>query len=464
MERRDVHSRGRSPGLIDFSHSMHIAHFTNAYHPVVNGVVRSVSSFRKAQQELGHNPFVFAQYAGKYEDQDPFVFRYPAFKLPGKVDFPWTVPVSPFVDWLLPSLQPDVLHTHHPFLLGRAAVAKSKELDLPLVYTFHTQYSEYTHYFPVPVETIQDLIKDAIENWLGEFMGRCHHIIVPTESMKDIVVEAFGLEGGVTAIPTGIDLAPFERADGAAVRAREGWGDDTVMLSIGRLAPEKNFETLIDATALALQEHPQLRLVLIGDGPSKSNLRQQTEKLGIAERVTFTGKVPFEEIPAYLKATNLFGFASTTETQGLVTMEAMAAGLPVVAVAATGTEDVLDHEVQGLMTENNPVSLATGIVQVLESPENAQNFSREALRTARSLEISTQAERMVAVYEQAIEAKRASKKVQVTQRKKLFRLRDSNLEFRHLSLAHAGRRVRRQIQVGTARLTEHAERLLTDRR
>ena len=442
---------------------MHIAHFTNAYHPVVNGVVRSVSAFRKAQVALGHNAFVFAQYALKHEDEDPFVFRYPAFNLPGKLDFPWTVPVSPFVDWLLPSLKPDVLHTHHPFLLGRAAAAKSKEMDLPLVYTFHTQYSEYTHYFPVPVETIQEILKDAIENWLGDFMEHCHHIIVPTESMKEIVVEAFGLEGGVTAISTGIDLAPFEAADGAALRTREGWGTDKVMISIGRMAPEKNFETLLDATALALQEHPDLRLVLIGDGPSKSSLHKQAERLGITERVQFTGKVPFDDIPAYLKAADLFGFASTTETQGLVTMEAMAAGLPVVAVAATGTEDVLEHEVQGLMTENEPISLATGIVQVLDSPEAAQGYRQESLNTARSLEISKQAARMIAVYEQAIEDNAAARKIQVTNRKKLFRLRDSNLEFRHISLAEARRRVRRRIIVGTARLTEHAERLLIDR-
>ncbi len=441
---------------------MHIAHFTNAYHPVVNGVVRSVAAFRNAQTELGHTVFVFAQHADKHKDVDPFIFRYPAFKLPGPVDFPATIPVSPFVDWLLPSLKLDILHTHHPFLLGQAAAAKAKELNRPLVYTFHTQYSEYTHYFPIPAETIQEFVKDAIENWLSDFMEKCHHIIVPTESMKRVVVNAFGLERGVTAIPTGIDLEPFQEADGAAVRSQEVWEQDRVVISVGRLAPEKNFETLLNAVARVHEIIPQLRLVLIGDGPSRKSLQKLAASLGIADRVTFTGKIPFEQVPAYLKAADLFGFASITETQGLVTMEAMAAGLPVVAVEATGTEDVLEHDVQGLMTENNADALAVGLERVLSDKELAERYRQGALKKAKALDIRHQAERMAEVYKQAIEDKNASRRVVVTNKKRLFRLRDSNLEFSQLSLRSMGRRVRRTIQLGTGRLVAEGERLLSD--
>ena len=141
---------------------MHIAFFTNFYLPVVNGVSRSVESFRKELTRQGHNVFIFAQSANGYEDEVPFVFRYPSFTLPVYVEVPAVIPVSPFIDQLLPTLKLDMIHTHHPFLLGSTAARKAEELSLPLVFTFHTQYQEYTHYIPLPQETFQEFLKGAI--------------------------------------------------------------------------------------------------------------------------------------------------------------------------------------------------------------------------------------------------------------------------------------------------------------
>ena len=188
---------------------MHIAHYTNAYLPIINGVVRSVSAFRNALSDMGHNVFVFAQQQPDHEDNEPFIFRYPSLPLPISVDIPAAIPVSPFVDRLIPSLKLDVIHTHHPALLGQVAAAKAEELDLPLVFTFHTQYREYTHYVPFSQEIVQEFLKDKIQEWLQEFMQRCQHIVIPSESMKDILINDYGLEKRYTVIPTGIDLAPF---------------------------------------------------------------------------------------------------------------------------------------------------------------------------------------------------------------------------------------------------------------
>ena len=128
---------------------MHIAYFTNFYLPVVNGVVRSVQSFRDTLSSMGHNVFVFAQ-EDNYEDTEPFIFRYPSLHLPLTGDIPAAIPVSPFVDQLIPKLKLDVIHTHHPVLLGQTAATKARDYNLPLVFTFHTQYQEYTHssHFP----------------------------------------------------------------------------------------------------------------------------------------------------------------------------------------------------------------------------------------------------------------------------------------------------------------------------
>src|SRR5690606_9564698 len=133
-------------------------------------------------------------------------------------------------------------------------------------------------------------------------------------------VRDYGLENHYTVIPTGTNLEPFQRANGKALRKKNGWQKDTVLISIGRLAPEKNWDTLLQAFARLLPEHPKLRLVIIGDGPGREDLEQLAEEVGVANRVTFTGALPFDQIPTYLKAADIFTFASVTETQGLVTI------------------------------------------------------------------------------------------------------------------------------------------------
>lgn len=384
---------------------MHIAYFTNYYHPVVNGVVRSVASFRDILMKQGHNVFVFAQSDDTYKDHEPFIFRYPSLPLP-LGDISTAIPVSPFVDQLLPALKLDVIHTHHPILLGQTAARKAAELNLPLVFTFHTQYWEYTHYIPFPQETIQEFLKNAVHRWLREFMQKCQHIIIPSESLRTILVREYGLNNRFTVIPTGTDLDPFLRADGTSLRAEKDWKDEIILISVGRLAPEKNWDTLLQAFSKTCAQHPGVRLVLIGDGTARQTLESLASELGISDRVTFTGALPFEEIPRYLKAADVFAFASVTETQGLVTIEAMAAGLPVVAIDGPGTRDIVDHGKQGLLVENDPEALAEGLRRILSDPQQRKRFSHRALKKARTFAIDQLGQQMIGVYEQAIQDKK----------------------------------------------------------
>jgi 1,2-diacylglycerol 3-alpha-glucosyltransferase len=380
---------------------MHIAYFTNFYLPVVNGVVRSVQSFREALSAMGHNVFIFAQ-EDNYEDTEPFIFRYPSLHLPLAVDIPAALPVSPFMDQLIPKLKLDVIHTHHPVLLGQTAATKARDLNIPLVFTFHTQYQEYTHYFPFPQEQVQEFLKSTVMNWMREYMRKCQHIVIPSESMRSVLVNEYGLVDKFTVIPTGIDITPFKKANGAAIRSQWNVPDDKVIISAGRLAEEKNWVTLLRGFALAQRKQPNIRLVLLGDGPQADALRQLVGELEITDHVTFTGKVPFEEMPAYLKAADIFAFASITETQGLVTLEAMAAGLPVVAVDAAGTKDILENGKQGFLVQNDPEALANGIVQLIENPGIISKFKSTALRTSRAYDNHRLGRKMLKVYEQAI--------------------------------------------------------------
>jgi len=392
---------------------MHIANFTNTYLPVVSGVVRSVRSFRDELTRKGHNVFIFAQEQVDYIDKDPFIFRYPSLNLPTGIDIPAAIPLSPFIDRVLPMVKLDVIHTHHPFLLGQTAATKAQEHNLPLVFTFHTQYREYTHYIPFPMETVQNFLKNAVDRWLQDFMRRCQHIIIPSESMRETLVNQYGLKNNFTVIPTGIDLEAYRTASGEKIRKKQRWEKDIVMISVGRLAPEKNWPTLLHATALVLKDVPRFRLVLIGDGPDRKSLEGLAQELGIQKRVIFTGQLQFSEIPAYMKAANLFGFASITETQGLATLEAMAAGLPVVAVDASGTRDILKHGQQGYLVENNAEALAGGIKKLLSNPDRMQKFAKAAYKRAQSFNIEQLTERLLDVYEQAIRDKKKNRFVTV---------------------------------------------------
>ncbi|MBK8901985.1 MAG: glycosyltransferase [Anaerolineaceae bacterium] len=398
---------------------MHIAHFTNTYHPVTSGVVRSVSSFRQALAALGHNVFVFAQASRDYEDNEPFVFRYPALQLPLQ-EYPLTIPVSNFVDTLLPSLKLDVVHAHHPALLGQVAVRKADAFGIPLVFTHHTRYREYSHYaFGLP----QNLVKQVIDRWIGDYMSHCQHVVVPSESIKQILVETYGVTEGITVVPTGIDVPHYQQAEAGDIRQRHGWAaDDTVLISLGRLAKEKNWETLITAVSPVIQKHPHVRLVILGEGEERDGLEALAKELGIAERVNLIGTVPFDAVPNYLKAADLFCFASVTETQGLVTLEAMAAGLPVVAVDATGTSDAVRDGVEGLLTPNESDALAAALNRLLDDEALRHKMAEAAVQKAHEFDLQKLARRLVHVYREAAEARKAGFHIATDVQKPIFSL------------------------------------------
>ena len=386
----------------------HIGFFTNTYLPTMSGVVRSIATFRQAFDEMGHNVFVFAQKAAKYHDEEPFIFRYPALEVPWANDYAFPVPFSSSIDDTLPCLKLDVLHSHHPFLLGETAARKAESLGLPLVFTFHTRYDEYTHYVPFS----SGLTKQIADRWIGNYLEKCQHIITPSDSIKYLLLEN-GIEGDITTIPTGIDLKPFREDGSEAVRQKRNWGEDTVFISVGRLAKEKSFDTLLEAAAIVMRDHPEVRLAIVGGGLEERSLKKLARELGIAARVDFVGTVHYEEVPSYLKAADIFAFASTTETQGLVTMEAMAAGLPIVAVDATGTHDAVTNGKEGLLTENNSTALAQAMNQIIDDQTLRDGLVTEATKRVEWFDINHQAQRMLDVYDRAIIAKHENRYIKV---------------------------------------------------
>lgn len=390
----------------EWENRLRVGMFTNVYLPTTNGVVVSVETFRRALTQLGHHVYIFGPDSGDIEDRAPYIFRYPALELPLQ-KYPLTLPVSPYIDHVIRNLKPQVLHANHPALLGRVAERKSAELDLPLVFTYHTRYADYSHYAdPLP----QENVKEFIDHWLASFMTACHHVVVPSESIKKMLIEHYGdaIATHLSVVPTGVETAKFSLYEHEEAKRKLGWGDERkTLVSIGRLAKEKNFDLLLKA--FAKLQHDDLRLVIIGGGDEKKHLQSLAKELGVAERVEFPGVVPFDEVPLYLAASDLFVFASVTETQGLVTLEAMASGLPVVAVDASGTRDAVCSSCS-ILTECQEDALAAGVEQML-SRDDHEGLRSAAQERAKEFDVLVQGEAMVEVYRKAIEAHKARSRV-----------------------------------------------------
>ena len=383
---------------------LRVGMFTNVYLPTTNGVVVSVETFRQALTSLGHHVYVFGPDSGDIEDRAPYIFRYPAVELPLQ-KYPLTLPVSPYVDRVLRNLKPHVLHANHPALLGRVAERKSAELKIPLVFTYHTRYADYSHYAdPLP----QENVKEFIDHWLASFMANCHRVVVPSESIKAMLEKSYGLESHVSVVPTGVETQKFSAYTQQQAHEELGWTDDSkVLVSIGRLAKEKSFALLVEA--FAKLEDQGLRLVIMGSGDELDNLKTLAKDLGVQDRVTFTGLVPFEKVPVYLSASDLFVFASVTETQGLVTLEAMASGLPVVAVEASGTREAVGENCS-ILTDHNAEALAEGIRSMLGRGD--LSAERDAARErAKQFDVLEQGKAMIDVYRLAQEAYQKDSKV-----------------------------------------------------
>lgn len=393
--------------------TMRIAHFTNTYKPNINGVARSVSTFREGLSRLGHQVFVFAQEAPRnYKETEPYIFRYPGVNIPA-FNYSVTVPSSQVVNKMLPSLKLHIIHSNHPIALGDVAAKKAEELDLPLVFTFHTQYVDYAEEYTAYIPWNEFVVDGVVVKPLVRYLNRCHHIVTPSDSINQNLAEYAGLTDRVTTVPTGIDMAPFHQADGQAVRRKYGWDQQKVLLSVSRLAEEKNVKTLLAAVAQVMKTNDDVRLLLVGDGPQRGDLERYAKKMGIGEHVEFTGRIPFDAIPAHLKAGDIFCFASITETQGLVTMEAMAAGLPIVAVDATGTSDSVNDGVEGLLTDNDSEVLAQAIKRLLDDQALQEKLRKNATRKAETFDMMVQTQKMAEVYEQAIDDKNAGRRIQV---------------------------------------------------
>jgi 1,2-diacylglycerol 3-alpha-glucosyltransferase len=360
-----------------------ISMWTDSYYPYISGVTRSVATTKETLERMGHEVTVFCpSYPGAGHEQG--VYRFQSVKAPTKPDFYIAFPANPKHLIALSEISPDVIHIHSPFNLGKTGLHMGKLLKTPVVFTYHTMYNMYSHYIPVIGQMASELVE------AGSFITakQADAVIAPSTAIKEYLLD-HNVKNKIFVIPTGIDVERFRHGNPDYISEVFKIPPRVpVLLSCGRLGPEKNPETLIKAFAL-IHKHMDCFLVMVGDGPLHEILLGLANRLKVGHRVIFTGKVPPDLMPHMYASSDVFLFASLTDTQGLVILEAKSAGVPCVAVGALGVKDMVEHNVDGFLCENSPEDLARKTLALLENPlllntmksnaaANASRFSLEA--------------------------------------------------------------------------------------
>ncbi|HSL91226.1 MAG TPA: glycosyltransferase, partial [Candidatus Limnocylindrales bacterium] len=316
---------------------MNILMATNAFTPHVGGVAKSVQGFTNEIRRAGHRVLVVAPTIEGAPEREVDVVRVPAVQNFNGSDFAVPVPITVKVAAALKTFSPGIVHSHHPFLLGDTALRVAAAREVPVVFTHHTMYENYTHYVPGDSPRLKRFVRDLATG----YCNLCDAVVAPSETVAEMLVRR-GVGVRIEVIPTGVDQTVFEAVDGREFRKMKGIPEEAFVVGhVGRLAPEKNVGFLAGAIAAYLLQNARARFLLVGEGPSKKEMLETFDAQGLYGRVHATGVLEGRALAAAYKAMDVFAFASLTETQGMVLAESMAAGVPVVAVDAPGVREIV---------------------------------------------------------------------------------------------------------------------------
>ncbi len=373
--------------------------FSNAYKPTLSGVVTSIDLFRRGLINAGHDVHVVAPEYEDYQDEEPYIFRFPAMDLTNWVDASVVLPLKAPMEATVRGIKATVIHSQHPFLMGALAVEFARDYQVPLVYTFHTLYDVYAQKY-VPI--VQDFIGKMTDDFLRGYLEKCTHIVAPTPSIKELIRKKYVNEIPVSVVPTPIDLSKYKNLSPGSLRVKLGLHETEILLFLGRISEEKNLDFLLKAFIEILKERPGVKLLVVGKGPSLNSIERSAGELGISGDVLFMGAVPHEDVPNYVAAADVFVFPSEVETQGLVLVEAMAAGTPAVAVITTGSKDVL-ADGGGILVPAEIGAFKKAVLDLLTNSGYREDMSKRAQEIASSYTIEAATAKMELVYTEARE-------------------------------------------------------------
>ncbi|MCE9559034.1 MAG: glycosyltransferase [Armatimonadetes bacterium] len=376
---------------------MKIAVFSDSFVPILNGVSISIKSLVDELRRKGHSVHIFTAGAPGHKDSDPNIHRFFSYRTPWSKDYPITLP--PFYP-IIPAFRRekfDIIHTHTPFMVGFVGLRWGESHHVPVVSTYHTLYDKYVHYFPFFPKRYT---RYRIAKHTNFYYNSVAHVITPSEASRKWLLR-HSVKTPITVIPTA-QFAPGER-DKAQLRLSKKFDPASkILLYVGRIAVEKNMLTLIDAVAVVMKKDPAVFFLVVGDGPFREQCKQHVNSLGIGDRVRFEGFVPRDQVDDYYALSDIFVFASVTETQGLVVSEAMSYGLPAVVVTGGGAGASVIPDENGFLVGNDPAKIAEGVLTLLFDKDLLSKMSGRASLSVRGYTVSDMTDRILGVYDSVL--------------------------------------------------------------
>ena len=392
---------------------MRIGFFTDSYLPAVHGVEISIESFRKALEAMGHEVYIYAPESPGYKDTNPRVFRFKSKRVLRNPEMRFAIDFLPVGHSFkeISRFKLDIAHAHSPFGLGFLAKYISERQLIPLIYTHHTHYPEYTKIY-LKEKIFLPYLAKIYTAW---FSNLSHAIIAPSPKMKKLLRD-YGVKKSVpiNILPTGIDLEIFQKSlkNRQTLRKKLKISSETkVILSVSRIAKEKNIEFLLKAFVEILNKKKDILFLLVGGGPFLEQAKKMAQNLKIDKNIIFTGNVPSKEVPSYYQASDVFVFASLTDTQGIVLLEALSCGLPIVALkddAFTGV--VLNHKNGFLVSKHTPRVFAKKVINLLDDALLYKKFSDAATKIVEKFSDKNLAKDLIEIYKAQIIKERGIKK------------------------------------------------------
>jgi glycosyltransferase involved in cell wall biosynthesis len=385
-----------------------ILFISDVYFPRVNGVSTSIRTFREDLTTQGLATLLVApQYAGSAAAEAGIV-RVSAASVPKDPEdrrMRWGA-LTRTLDGL-PRGSFDLVHIHTPFMAHYAGVRAARRAGVPCVATYHTFFEEYLHHY-VPALP-RALGRSAARHFTRSQCAAVQALIAPSEPMRAVLSD-YGVTTPIHVLPTGLPADRFRLGDGAAFRALAGIAPErTLVTYIGRVAHEENIGFLVQMFRRVLAQRPEALLVIAGEGPARAGLREQVAALGLSAHVYFAGYL--ERDGALLDcyaAADAFVFASRTETQGLVLLEAMAQGAPIVSTAELGTRSILLPGSGALVVAEDEAAFAAAVVRLLSEPALRAELRERGRSYARAWSSATMARRLGEIYRALVQAPQAA--------------------------------------------------------
>lgn len=385
--------------------SMKILMVTNTYAPHVGGVARSIESFADRYREWDHQVLIVApSFAGS--EATGRVLRVPAIEHFRESDFSFPLPIPSGVHQAINEFDPDVVHSHHPFLLGDTALRVGSELGIPVVFTHHTQYDKYTHHLGAERSRLASQFICDLD--VG-YCNLCDAVVAPSKSIADDLRDR-DVTTPIEVIPTGVDVQWWIGGSRDAARQEFGIPHDAFVVGhVGRLATEKNIPFLAEAVAAFLESRPDAWFVVGGVGPCEIDILSACERHHVTDRLLAYGILGPTQLRDLYHAMDVFAFASKSETQGIVIAEAMASGTPVVSIDAPGVREIVDDRINGRLLKEESVECFVGGLRWVADLDaaNRASMATELSQTAMAYSIDASVSKMLDVYDWSIKVKNA---------------------------------------------------------